>query len=211
MKITEIFASIQGESTLQGLPCVFVRLTGCNLSCRYCDTQYAIDGGVELSIGEVVDRVDAFNINYVCITGGEPLIEKDTSSLAELLFGRGFIVSLETNGTLDISVLSSGIRRIIDVKCPGSGESGRMHPSVLHDVHHGDEFKFVLTDRGDFEFAIDFIRSHDLQGRVPLLLSPASGLLEPAVLADWIVNEAPETRLNLQIHRYIWPLETSGR
>ncbi len=211
MKITEIFASIQGESTLQGFPCVFVRLTGCNLACRYCDTPYAREGGVEMTVDEIAGRVVSFHIDHVCITGGEPLLQDETPMLAKTLAGLGLTMSVETNGTLDVSALPEGVRRIIDVKCPGSGESDRLHPSVLSGARPGDEFKFVLTGRDDFDFAVGFARSHALAERGAVLLSPAAGFIEPSLLADWIVREAPDTRLNLQIHRYIWPRESRGR
>jgi 7-carboxy-7-deazaguanine synthase len=211
MIVTEVFASIQGESTLQGLPCVFVRLTGCNLSCRYCDTPYAREGGTDMSVNGVIERVRGFGIRFVCITGGEPLLQPDTPELARRILDLGFRVSVETNGSLDAGLLPEGVVRVIDIKCPGSGEAQSLHPSNLSRRRHEDEFKFVLTGRGDFDYARDFVRENRLAEGNAVLLSPAHTLLEPALLAEWIISEMPEARLNLQLHRCIWPSETRGR
>jgi 7-carboxy-7-deazaguanine synthase len=211
MKVTEIFASIQGESTLQGLPCVFVRLTGCNLSCRYCDTPYALEGGEDISASGVIERVRGFRIGYVCITGGEPLLHPETPELARGLLSLGFRVSVETNGSLDAGSLPEGVVRVIDIKCPGSGHEGCVHASNLSRRRSGDEFKFVLTGREDFTYARDFAREHHLAYENTVLLSPVRNLLDPALLVEWIILEMPEARLNLQLHRCIWPSEIRGR
>jgi 7-carboxy-7-deazaguanine synthase len=209
--VTELFPSIQGESTLQGLPCVFVRLTGCNLACRYCDTPYARSGGEEMSVSGIVRRVLGFGVRFVCITGGEPLLQPDTPELARALLDEGFRVSVETNGSIDSGVLPEGVVRVIDIKCPGSGEEGCFHQSNLAARRPEDEFKFVLTGRGDFEYARDFVRAHRLAEGNAVLLSPVDGILTPSILAEWIVSEMPEARLNLQLHRYLWPAVTRGR
>jgi 7-carboxy-7-deazaguanine synthase len=205
--ICEIFASIQGESTLQGLPCVFVRLSGCNLNCRYCDTRYARENGTEMSKEEIVKKVDEFELSFVCITGGEPLTQKETPILAQDFIGRGYRVSLETNGTIDASGLHEDVIRIIDIKCPGSGEHGKTHSRNISNRRSKDEFKFVLTDRTDFEYARDFVRKHSLDDTCTVLLSPVHDVLDPQLLADWIMQEMPGARLNLQLHKYIWPEE----
>ena len=211
MKICEIFASIQGETILQGMPCMFVRLAGCNLNCRYCDTVYARKGGKEMSLDEILDSVDSYGLKFVCITGGEPLLQKETPLLALELLHRGYMVSLETNGTFDTFMLHEEVIRIIDIKCPGSGEQGKTFPKNISKRRQNTEFKFVLTDRADFEYARSFVRKHGLADTNAVLLSPASNFLEPKVLAEWIIKEMPEARLNLQIHKYIWPDESQGR
>ena len=211
MEVTEIFASIQGESTLQGLPCVFIRLTGCNLNCRYCDTRYARSGGCSMEKEDIIQKAAAFSIPFICITGGEPLLQQETPSLAHALLDLGFMVSIETNGTIDTSPLHHKVRRIIDIKCPGSGEAGKTSPDNLNRRRPSDEFKFVLTDYDDFTYARDFVTEHDLLTGARVLLSPVFGVLDPALLADWIIQELPEARLNLQLHRYIWPEIKRGK
>ena len=211
IKISEIFASIQGESTLQGLPTVFVRIAGCNLNCRYCDTRYAKSGGTEMSIGEICKMVEKSCLSYVCITGGEPLLDSSTPVLACELINRGLRVSVETNGTLDTSELHEDVIRIIDIKCPGSGEHGKTHPHNLSHPGPNTEFKFVLTNRADFDYARDFVKKHGLADARAVLLSPVEDALDQKQLAEWIVNEMPEARLNLQIHKIIWPDELMGR
>jgi 7-carboxy-7-deazaguanine synthase len=211
LKVIEIFASIQGESSLQGLPCVFIRLSGCNLRCRYCDTRYAWEGGEVIPVPDIVDRAAEFGISFACITGGEPLLQEATSMLVRKLLTRGFRVSVETNGSRDVSLLPTGAKRIIDIKCPGSGEAGKTHPRNLENIRRSDEFKFVLTDRADFEYALGFVHKHRLAEKSTVLLSPIWGKLEPSVLAEWIVREMPEARLNLQIHKYIWPDDSRGK
>ncbi|MHB9029306.1 MAG: radical SAM protein [Candidatus Latescibacterota bacterium] len=211
LKVIEIFASIQGESSLQGFPCVFIRLSGCNLRCRYCDTAYAYEGGAGMTIPEIIDRVAGHGISLVCITGGEPLLQEATPGLARKLLTKGFRVSVETNGSLDASFLPPETVRIIDIKCPESGEAGKTHPRNLEGVRPGDEFKFVLADRADFEYARKFVRGHRLAERGAALFSPAWGMLEPSILAEWIVREMPEARLNLPLHKCIWPDDPRGR
>lgn len=204
MKITEIFKSIQGESTLQGLPCIFVRLTGCNLNCRYCDTLYARKGGIEMSTAEIVKKVENFKIKFICITGGEPLLQKETPQLASRFINNGYIVSIETNGTIDASALHEDVKRIIDIKCPVSGEDGKTHSGNISKKRSTDEFKFVITDRDDFEYALHFINKHNLTDSNTVLFVPVFNVLEPKILAEWIINDMPEARLNLQLHKYIW-------
>ncbi len=210
MKICEIFASIQGESSLQGCPAVFVRLTGCNLDCRYCDTRYAREGGTDLSIDEIIKKVLEFGLRFVCITGGEPLLQKDTPAFAQECINRGYTVSVETNGTFDASVMPEKVKRIIDIKCPGSGEHDKTHPANISQRRPSDEFKFVLKDRADFDYACNSVRTYQLAVKNTILFSPAWNILEPSVLAEWIVKEMPEARLQLQLHKYIWPKGEMG-
>jgi 7-carboxy-7-deazaguanine synthase len=202
--INEIFPSIQGESTFQGLPTVFVRLTGCNLRCSYCDTTYAFKDGSECETGSIIDTICSFGIRHVCITGGEPLLQAETPVLAAKLIESGKTVSIETNGTIDVSVLDAVVKAIIDVKCPGSSMSGQTFVGNLTSPRSGDEFKFVLTGREDFIFASDIVKKFYLSEKNTVLFSPVLGSLDPAELAGWIVNEMPDVRLNLQIHKYIW-------
>jgi 7-carboxy-7-deazaguanine synthase len=211
MNIIEIFASIQGESTLQGLPCVFIRLAGCNLHCRYCDTAYAREGGTEREISGIVREADRFGLGFACITGGEPLLQPGTPDLARELLVRGYRVSVETNGSLDASVLPIETVRIIDIKTPGSGEEGSIHPANLAGTRPTDEFKFVLTGRTDFEYARHFSRKHSLAEKGAVLLSPVRSALDPALLVKWSLGEMREARLNLQLHTFIWPGDTRGR
>ena len=211
MTVTEIFASIQGESTLQGLPCVFIRLTGCNLNCRYCDTRYAREGGSAMTADEIIQAVSGYTIPFICITGGEPLLQKDTPFLARSLIDCGYTVSVETNGTIDASPLPEEAKRIIDIKCPGSGEQGKTSPNNLSLRRPTDEFKFVLTDRRDFLYARDFLEKNNLTPESTVLFSPAWRILDPALLCEWIINELPGVRLNLQLHKYIWPETDRGR
>ena len=204
MIITEIFSSIQGESTLQGLPCVFVRLSGCNLDCRYCDTRYAREGGMEMSIREIVEKADYFGLTFVCITGGEPLLQKETPALAKAFLDRRWTVSIETNGSLDASAIDSRVVRVIDIKCPGSGESDTTFAGNITGRRPTDEFKFVIANRADFDYAVGFVNKHGLAGDVSVLFAPVYGVLDPKTLSAWILKEMPAVRLNLQIHKYIW-------
>ena len=211
MRIIELFPGIQGESTLQGLPTVFVRLTGCNLDCTYCDTRYARDGGIERTTEDIVAEVLSHGIEYVCITGGEPLADPETPNLARLLDDAGLVVSVETNGSIDATILPARVHRIIDIKCPGSGEHGKTHPANLVSPRHTDEFKFVLIDRRDFEYAVSFVEGHPAIQSHPLLFSPARGALQPSELASWILADAPFARLHLQLHTIVWPDDKRGR
>ncbi len=211
LKIIEIFAGIQGESSLQGLPCIFIRLSGCNLRCRYCDTKYAYEGGEDMAVSEALERTAAYGICLFCITGGEPLLQEETPELVREILTRGWRVSVETNGSLDASSLPEGAVRVIDIKCPSSGEAGNTHPNNLEFVRPTDEFKFVLCDRADFDFARAFSREHRLANRAAVLLSPVWSVLNPGVLADWVIRDMPEARLNLQLHKCIWPKESRGR
>jgi 7-carboxy-7-deazaguanine synthase len=204
-KVNEIFCSIQGESTRAGEPCVFVRLTGCNLRCVWCDTAYAFHEGREMTVEQVLDRVARHRCRLVEVTGGEPLLQADTIPLLAALVERGYDVLLETGGSLAIESVPAGVRRIIDVKCPGSGEADKNRWTNLDHVRDGDELKFVLAGREDYEWAAGQIRSRGLEGRCPLLFSPVHGELDPGELARWILEDRLPVRVQLQLHKLLWP------
>jgi 7-carboxy-7-deazaguanine synthase len=209
--VNEIFHSIQGESTHAGRPCVFVRLTACDLRCSWCDTPYAFTEGQRMSIDEVVERVKAFGCPVVEITGGEPLLQKNVHPLMQRLLDEGMTVLLETGGHLDISAVPQGVCRIVDVKCPGSGESHRVNWRNLGHLTDGDEVKFVIADRNDYEFARGVVQEHRLTERTKaVLFSPVHGLLPPRALAEWILEDGLAVRLQLQVHKYIWDPQTRG-
>lgn len=210
MKVCEIFASIQGESTYAGMPCTFIRLTGCNLRCSYCDTAYAYDNGTEFTEDELVHKVRGFGMNTVEITGGEPLLQKGVLSLVRKLLDNSHAVLIETNGSKDISRLDRRAVIIMDVKTPGSGMSGKIKLSNFKHLKPEDEIKFVLTNRDDYVWAKEFIREHGLIGRCGILFSPVFGTLEPADLSRWIIEDRLEVRLNLQLHKHIYGPETRG-
>lgn len=208
--INEIFHSIQGESTLAGRPCVFVRLTACDLRCSWCDTEYAFYEGTKRDVADVVAEVERFGTELVEITGGEPLLQPAVHDLAAALLSRGKTVMIETGGHRDISTLDRRVRRIVDVKTPSSGESHRVRWENLALLRDTDEVKFVVKDRVDFDFALRVIREHGLEGRCPLLLSPVHGVIEPAEVAAWILESGVGARLQLQLHKLLWPTVLRG-
>jgi len=224
LQITEIFFSIQGESTYSGLPCVFVRLTGCNLRCRWCDTEYSFYGGRRMTQDEVLAEIRRHPTRLVELTGGEPLLQaKELAPLAQQLLAEGYTVLVETSGERDLGLLPPEVVRIMDVKCPASGEAEKLRVENLDLLTPRDQVKFVLSDRGDYEYARDFIGRHDLSRRTPhLLFSPAfrkdatgergSGqcLLDPRQLAEWILADALPVRLSFQIHKFIWDPAVHG-
>ena len=205
LTINEIFLSIQGESTFAGLPCAFVRTTGCPLRCVWCDTEYAFYEGVRRSVQEVVEEVCGFGVPLVEITGGEPLAQPAVPHLARAFLDRGLTVLLETSGAYDISVLPDGVHRIVDLKCPGSGEVERNDWNNLARLKDGDEVKFVLADRHDYDWALAVVREHGLDHRVPVLISPVWDTLPPADLAAWMIADRFPARLQLQLHKILWP------
>ena len=211
MVITEIFKSIQGESTYAGLPCLFVRLTGCNLRCHWCDTAYAFHGGQKMSVAEVLARVRELGGKLVELTGGEPLLQDDVFPLAEQLVGEGFRVLVETSGERYIGRLPQEVIKVLDVKCPGSGESKNFCVENLAALEKKDQVKFVIVDENDYRYARDFMHQHDLRGRVDeVILSPVFGQLHPRQLAEWILRDGLNVRLGLQIHKFIWDPDTHG-
>ena len=204
LRITEIFASIQGESTRVGLPTVFVRLTGCPLRCSWCDTEYAFQGGESRSLAEVCDAVAAHGIRHVCVTGGEPLAQKSCLPLLTALCDAGFSVSLETSGALDIAAVDPRVSRIMDLKAPGSGEVARNRWENLAHLSAHDEIKIVLADEADYAWAKAQIALHRLAERCTVLLSPVQGSLDPTLLAEWIVRDRLPVRFQLQLHKILW-------
>ena len=229
MVITEIFASIQGEGTRAGRPCIFARLTGCNLRCTWCDTAYAFHGGTKMSVEEVLRRVDVLAgrnavdgappaIPLVEITGGEPLLQEEVYPLAEQLLAAGYTVLVETSGERFIGRLPRQVLRIVDVKCPDSGEPGTFDPQNLDALAAHDEVKFVISTRRDYEFARDFTRQHRLAERVlevffsPVAEDPAGKWpgLSARTLTEWILQDRLPVRLGLQLHKFIWDPATKG-
>lgn len=208
--VNEIFHSIQGESSRAGLPCVFVRLTSCNLRCSYCDTTYAFSEGSPMSIEEILKRVESYACNLVEVTGGEPLLQEPVHELMTKLCDSGYDVLLETGGSLDVSKVDPRVCRIIDFKCPGSGMADRNFWDNVHHLRQTDEVKFVVGDKDDFDWAISRIHEYAIDHRAPVLVSPVHGLLRPIELADWILSSGMNLRMQLQLHKYIWHPEMRG-
>jgi len=219
MQITEIYKSIQGESTHAGLPCVFVRLTGCNLRCSWCDSEYTFTGGHRMTVEEIIGEVDRLNASgLVEITGGEPMLqEREVLPLMQRLLDDGYTVLLETSGERPLERVPKGVVKIVDVKCPNSGEADSFDIHNLDALDSADEVKFVLSSRTDYEFARDFVARHNLAGRVTaVLFSPAFSkdaggprdsshcLLDPRELAEWMLADNVPARLGLQLHKFIW-------
>lgn len=207
LRVTEIFHSLQGESTRVGLPTVFVRLTGCPLRCTWCDTEYAFSGGEPMSVEEVVARVGAYGCPTVCVTGGEPLAQKACPDLLAALCDAGHSVSLETSGALDIGPVDRRVSRIMDLKAPDSGESARNRWENLELLSPRDELKLVLASRRDYEWARALLRERKPEARCPVLLSPVHGRLDPAQLAEWILGDRLPVRFQLQLHKLLWGAE----
>ncbi len=210
LKVSEIFSSIQGESSYAGYPCAFVRLAGCNLRCRYCDTRYALEEGEPFSMEEVLDKLLSYRLRLVEITGGEPLIQQETGALAESLLKQGKTVLVETNGSLDISVLPAGAVRIMDLKCPSSGETEKIFWDNLWKLKKQDEVKFVIADRHDYEWARGIIRERLEMAKGTVLLSTVFGELPPRNLVEWMLEDRLDARFQMQIHKVIWPHEPRG-
>jgi 7-carboxy-7-deazaguanine synthase len=208
--VCETFSSLLGESTLAGLPAFFIRLSGCNLRCRYCDTTYAYEGGEAWSLDSLVDAARSSSQGLVLVTGGEPLLQKGTRMLLDELIQAGLEVMLETNGSLPIDGIDSRVRRIVDVKCPGSGMSGHNFWANLEILTPRDEVKFVIRDQDDFTWALEVATKYRLSGRLAVLISPVFGALPLPEVADWIVKSGHPLRLNLQMHKYIWGPEVRG-
>jgi 7-carboxy-7-deazaguanine synthase len=216
LRITEIFNSIQGESTWAGLPCTFVRLTGCPLRCSWCDTEYAFHGGTRMTHTEILDAVQGHGTQLVEVTGGEPLAHPGSIDLVSRLIEAGYTVLVETSGAFDVSTLDPRAHKIMDLKCPGSGESHRNLWSNLDHLTARDEVKFVVRDRPDYEWARDAIRDRALDTRVEagalraLLMSPVWGEIDLEELASWILADGLPVRFQVQVHKLIWGPEASG-
>lgn len=205
LRITEVFLSLQGETSTVGLPTVFVRLTGCPLRCSYCDTSYAFSGGEMQSVPEVLERVGRFGVRHVTVTGGEPLAQPVCRELLTELCERGYVVSLETSGALDIADIDARVARIVDIKTPGSGECQRNHWDNVRLLRANDEVKFVICDRPDYEWARMQLDLHPrLRDARSILFSPSHGQLKARELADWIVEDRLPVRLQVQLHKLLW-------
>jgi len=211
LTVNEIFHSIQGESTEAGRPCVFVRLTACDLRCAWCDTPYSFNEGRKMSLDEVIAAVDAFGCDTVEVTGGEPLLQKEVYPLMDRLLAAGHHVLLETGGHRSLEGIPEGVVTIMDVKCPGSGEVAKNDWSNLARLRPADQVKFVITDRADYEFARDIVLREALHTRTAaVLFSPVHGVLEPKTLAEWMLGDRLPVRLQLQVHKYIWGADVRG-
>ena len=210
LKINEIYASIQGESSHTGLPCIFIRLTGCNLRCSWCDTAYAFYAGNDLTIEETLQKVDTFGLPLVEITGGEPLLQEDVYPLMEALLKKGYRVMLETSGALPIDKVPQRVIKILDIKCPGSGEEKKNHLENLKFLSPHDEVKFVLLDRADYEWSRDLLRKYDLAPSTQVLFSPVYDKLNLKDLSQWILKDRLAVRLQTQLHKVIWSKDAIG-
>ena len=218
MQITEIFRSIQGESTYAGLPCIFVRLTGCNLRCVWCDTAYAFHGGKKMTVDEVMAEVRNLSerdgkrvVTLVELTGGEPLLQKEVLPLADILLEDHYRVLIETSGERYIGELPEAVVRVVDVKCPDSGEGGTFNMENLDALGPHDQIKFVVASRIDYEWARDFLKTHRLEKKVEaVIFSPVFGKLEARPLAEWILADGLPVRMGMQLHKFIWDPETKG-
>jgi 7-carboxy-7-deazaguanine synthase len=204
LRVTEIFFSLQGETSRVGFPTVFIRLTGCPLRCGYCDTEYAFYGGRRWSISEILAETGSFGTRYVTVTGGEPLAQRGCLDLLSHLCDGGYSVSLETSGALDISKVDSRVSRIMDIKTPGSGEAEKnLWPNLSH-LTARDEVKFVVCDQADYEWSVEVMRQHKLNNICAVLFSPVHGKLHPSTLADWILRDRLPVRMQIQLHKLLW-------
>ena len=204
LRITEVFLSLQGESSLAGWPTVFIRLTGCPLRCQYCDTTYAFQGGEWRTIDALLEDTARFGVKHVCVTGGEPLAQKPCLELLARLCDAGYVVSLETSGALDVGAVDPRVIRVVDVKTPGSKEADRNRGENLALLGPHDQGKFVICDRADYDWARGIVAQHALAGRVTVLFSPSHGQLAARELADWIVADRLPVRFQMQLHKSLW-------
>lgn len=211
LNLIELFASVQGETSFAGLPTFFIRLAACNLRCRWCDTPYSFGKGSPTSFDTIFEQLQASGLLYVCITGGEPLLQAPVYSLMKRLCDEGYLLSLETGGSLSTERVDHRVKVILDIKCPASGMSHRNQLENIDRLRSTDEVKFVLANRSDYEWARNFIQSHDLLEKAPVLFSPVFEELEPKKLVEWMLaDRLAKVRLNLQIHKFIWPPQTKG-
>jgi 7-carboxy-7-deazaguanine synthase len=204
LKITEIFYSLQGETNTVGLPTVFVRLTGCPLRCSYCDTAYAFSGGKKQTLAEIVDQVEQFQPRYVTVTGGEPLSQPACYELMVLLIKKGYIVSLETSGAIDISAVDTRVVKVMDLKTPSSNEISKNRYQNIEYLTAQDQIKFVIADDIDYQWSKSIVMQYDLENRCEILFSPVMGVLDPAVLAEKIIQDNLPVRFQIQLHKYLW-------
>jgi len=204
LRISEIFYSLQGESSFVGLPTVFIRLTGCPLRCGYCDTAYAFTGGQWMQVADILQQIKQYNATTVCVTGGEPLAQRSCGELLRLLSDEGYQVSIETSGSLDISQVDSRVIRIMDIKTPGSGEESKNKYDNIQYLNQKDEVKFVLCDRDDYDWSKGIINKFKLLEKSQVLFSPVHEGISPADLADWIIADQLNVRFQFQLHKFLW-------
>jgi len=204
LRITEIFYSLQGESSFVGLPTVFVRLTGCPLRCGYCDTEYAFSGGDWMALADVLQQVRQYNAAYVCVTGGEPLAQRNCGDLLSALCDEGYSVSIETSGAMDVSNVDSRVIRVMDIKTPGSGEESKNRYENISCLTRRDEVKFVLCGREDYDWAKKIIEKYSLTNKCQVLMSPEHVGVAPGDLADWIIEDQLNVRFQFQLHKHLW-------
>jgi 7-carboxy-7-deazaguanine synthase len=210
LKVNEIYCSIQGESTFAGRPCVFIRLTYCNLRCTYCDTEYAFFDGEEFTIAEILQQVRSFGVNLVEITGGEPLVQTASLDLMKSLCDEGYEVLLETSGSLPINQVDRRVIIIMDLKCPSSGMAGKNLYSNIQDLKKSDQVKFVIGDRTDYDWSKETMLNYDLANRCEVLFSCVFGKLNAQTLVEWILADTLKVRFQLQMHKFIWSPEAKG-
>ena len=210
LKVNEIYYSIQGESTHVGRPCIFIRLTYCNLRCTYCDTEYAFYEGKDIEIPEIMAKIKQWNCNLVEVTGGEPLFQDECIDLLNELTNQNYEVLLETGGSLSISDVPIEIVRIVDFKCPSSGMEKKNLWSIVNDLQPHDEVKFVIGDREDFDWAIDMLNKYSLNEKCSILFSPTFGKIDPSLIVEWILEGDIPVRMQLQMHKHIWESEGKG-
>lgn len=210
LRITEIFRSLQGEGRHTGLPTCFVRLTGCPLRCHYCDTAYAFQGGERMAIEDILDDVAQRNVRHVCVTGGEPLAQPGCSELLSVLCDAGYHVSIETSGAIDFRGIDARVLRVVDIKTPASGEADRQLWEALGSLRADEQVKFVVSSRADYDWALQTMRDQLAECAAEVLLSPAVPMLAPAQLADWVVEDAPPARFQVQLHKMLWG-DVAGR
>lgn len=204
LRITEIFYSLQGESSLVGLPTIFIRLTGCPLRCDYCDTAYAFSGGEWMSVSDILQQISQYNTKTVCVTGGEPLAQRSCANFLMQLCDSGYRVSIETSGSIDISQLDSRVIRVMDIKTPGSGEASKNRYENIQYLQQKDEVKFVLCNRDDYDWSKEIINQHKLSEKTQILFSPVHDGVSPGDLADWIISDQLNVRFQFQLHKFLW-------
>jgi 7-carboxy-7-deazaguanine synthase len=210
LRVNEIFKSIQGESSYAGIPCVFVRLTGCTLRCSYCDTTYAYDEGAEMSACEILETIKRYGCKNVCVTGGEPLLQSSVIKLIDLLKKSHYNIFVETGGSINIDMLPKAVTRIMDIKCPDSGMEKEMDWGNIERLKSNDEVKFIISSKNDYEWAKRITRKYKLTDRAQILFGVAYGRMKPKTLAGWILKDNLEVRFQLQLQKYIWPDKVRG-
>ena len=209
LKINEIFYSIQGESSYNGMPCVFIRLTYCNLRCSYCDTEYSFHDGIDMSVTEIINEIKKYDCHLIEITGGEPLLQEESIELMKKLIKNKYTVMLETGGSLPITAVPEEVIKIVDFKCPSSKMKNKNDWNIINDLKEHDEIKFVIGNREDYDWSKNKINQYNLKNK-NLLFSPVHNILDSKVLSEWILEDNLKVRLQIQIHKYIWDSKTTG-